>query len=94
MSRVLAVGQDSGLQTADVTGGDDAQVELFALLQDVRPDVVRVEHGVVQVNLEANLGREARTGNRHRMAVQRVVDDVVVRDFPHAGAEHLLHQHY
>ena len=77
-----------------MTGGDDAQVELFALLQDVRPDVVRVAHRVVQVNLEADLGREARTGNRHRMAVQRVVDDVVVRDFPHAGAKHLLHQHH
>ena len=91
---ILAVGEDSGLQTADVTGGDNAQVELSALVQNVRPNIVRVEHGVVQVYLEADLSREACAGNRYRVAVQRFVNDVVVRDFPHVGAEHLLHQQH
>ena len=39
-----------------MAGGDDAQVELPALLKDVRPDVVGVERGVVQVYLETDLG--------------------------------------
>ena len=57
---VLTVRQDARLQPADVAGGDDAQVELLPLLQDVRPDVVRIEHGVVQVDLKPDLGGEAR----------------------------------
>ena len=46
----------------------------------------------MQVYLEADLGGESRARNGDRMAVQGVVDQVVVRDFPDVGAEHLLHQ--
>ena len=72
---------------AHVAGGDDAEVEFLALFEDVRPHVVGVEHGVVQVDLEPDLGGEPGARDRHRMAVQGVVDQPVVGDVADVGAE-------
>ena len=58
---VLAVGEDARLDAADMAGRDYAEVELLALLENIGPDVVGVEHGVVQVDLEAEFGGEAGT---------------------------------
>ena len=73
-------------------GAITPQVERFALLENVRPDIVGVQRGVVQVDLEADLGGKAGARHGDRMAVQRVVHEPVVGDVPDVGAEQLLHE--
>ena len=89
---VLPIGQYARLQPAQVAGRDDAQVELLALLQDVRPNVVGVDGCVVQIDLEAHLGREAGARDGHVVAVELVAHEAVVWDIADAGTKHLLHQ--
>ena len=73
--------KDAGLQATDVTRSDYTQGELLSLFQDIRPAIVSIEHGIVQIYLEPDLGGE----NRDRMAVQCVVNQMVVWDFSGVG---------
>ena len=76
----------------DMAGRDYAEVELLALLEDVGPDVVGVEHGVVQVDLEAEFSGEAGARDGNGMAVDRVVDQAVVGHLADVRADHLLQE--
>ena len=75
-----------------MAGCDDAEVELLALFEDVRPNVVGVERGIVEIDFETDLGRKPGPGDRDAVTVQLVVEETVLGKIPHVRAEHLFHQ--
>ncbi len=88
---VATVGEDAGLDAAHVAGSDDPQAERLAGLPDPVPQAYGVAAGVLDVDLEADLGGVAGARDHHLHPVEVVLGQPVVADVEDTRAEDLSH---